>query len=133
MKKAIRLISFTKTKVEHTAPLFKKHNIIPFYDHIQHRRASFMWKIHNGFVQTPLSTIFTKNLHNDQKYVLPFPKTNRDKNSFEYTCVKAWNLVPDNIRNSSTLNSFNYKYKRHLLGYPPAKVTETFTTDKIND
>ena len=116
IKKAIRVISFAKTKVEHTAPLFKKHNILPFHDHIQHRRASFMWKIHNEYIQSPVSTIFTKNLHNDQRYVLPLPKTEKDKKSFEYTCVKAWNMVPENIKQTSTLNGFNYKYKRHLLG-----------------
>ena len=81
-----------------------------------------MWKLCNGFIQNPLNTIFTKNLQNDRKYVLPFPKTERDKNSFEYTCVKAWNLVPDNIRDSSTLNCFKCNYKRHLLGYPPAQL-----------
>ena len=126
IKKAIRLISFTKTKVEHTAPLFKKHNILPFFEHIQHRRASFMWRLQNGFIQNPLNTIFTKNRLNEQKYVLPFPKSEKDKNSFEYSCVKAWNLVPENIRKSSTLNSFNYKYKRHLLGYPPTKIVKNF-------
>ena len=132
IKKAIRLISFTKTKVDHTAPLFKKHNILPFYEHIQHRRASFMWKMHNGYIQNPLNTIFTKNLQNDQKYVLPLPKTEKDKNSFEYTCVRAWNLVPEAIRNSSTLNSFKYNYKRHLLGYPPSKVNRIFPNQQYN-
>ena len=119
IKKAIRIISFSKTKVEHTAPLFKKHNILPFYDHIQHRRASFMWKIQNGYIQTPLNNIFTKNAQNEQKYVLPFPKNEKDKRSFEYQCVKAWNMVPESIRKITTLNGFNYRYKRHLLGFPP--------------
>ena len=132
IKKAIRLISFSKTKVEHTAPLFKKHNILPFYDHIQHRRASFMWKLCNGFIQNPLNTIFTKNLQNDSKYVLPFPKIEKDKNSFEYTCVKAWNLVPKNIRDSSTLNTFNYNYKRHLLGYPQPQVNRIYRNQNRN-
>ena len=42
IKKAIRVISFSKTKYDHTSPLFKNHNILPFYDHIQLRRASLM-------------------------------------------------------------------------------------------
>jgi len=49
VKKAIRIISFSKTKYDHTAPLFKKHNILPFYDHIRLKKALFMWKTAHGY------------------------------------------------------------------------------------
>ena len=53
---------------------------------------------------------FYKNLHNDQKYVQSLPKYMKDKNSFEYSCLKPWNnTVPENIRKSTTLKGFYHK------------------------
>ena len=96
-------------------PYLKKHKILPFHEHIQLRRASFMWKIYHGYVNSPLSKLFIKNLHNEQKYVLPQPKTERDKNQLVYTCVKAWNAVPEDIREVTLCKSFTSKYKDFLV------------------
>ena len=71
MKKAIRLISFAKTKVDHTAPLFKKHDILPFRDLVNLKKASFMWQITRGYTPSVFNTFFSKNLHNPLRFVLP--------------------------------------------------------------
>ena len=131
LKKAVRMISFAKTKVEHTEPLFKKHKLLNFNDHVQFRRASFMWKVHNGYISQVLCQNFIKNQQNESKYVLPLPKNEKDKQSLVYSCVKAWNLVPENIRLTTTLNGFNYKYKRLLLGLPPANIGNNNTNQNI--
>ena len=115
IKKAIRVISFSNTKYDHTLPLFKNHNILPFYDHIQLRRASLMWKIHNGYIKSPFSKLFIKNLRNEQRYVLPQIKNERDKTQFVYTCVKAWNAVPDDIKKNTLFKCFTSKYKDYLV------------------
>ena len=117
IKKAIRVISFAKTKYDHTEPFFKQHKILPFYKHIQLRRASFMWKVSNGFVHPPICDIFAKNPH-DGKYLLPHVKADYEKNHFHYSCVKAWLQVPDEIKQVSTVSCFNLRYKDHLLGNP---------------
>ena len=115
VKKAIRVISFSKTKYDHTSPLFKKHNILPFHDHVQLRRASLMWKLHNGYINSPISKLFIRNLQNEQKYVLPQPGSERGKTQFVYTCVKAWNAVPEDIRKITLFKSFTSKYKDYLV------------------
>jgi hypothetical protein len=50
VKKAIRVVSFAQTKYEHTPPLFKSLKILPFPEHLQHRRACFMWKVKNEYI-----------------------------------------------------------------------------------
>ena len=74
-----------------------------------------MWKIYHGYIKSPLSKLFIKNLHNEQKYVLPQPKNERDKNQLVYTCVKAWNSVPEDIRETTLCKSFASKYKDFLV------------------
>ena len=61
VKKGIRIISFPKTKYDHTAPLFKKHNILPFYDHICLKKALLMWKTAHGYSPSVINHLFTKN------------------------------------------------------------------------
>ena len=113
IKKAIRVISFSKTKYDHTPPLFKQHKVLPFHEHIKLRKACFMWKMHNGYINSPITNIFTKNLHNLQKYVLP----HGDRNSFEHTCVKTWNAVPEKIKNITFYKTFTVQYKEYLLSH----------------
>ena len=60
IKKAIRVLSF-KNKYEHTVPLFKDHQILPFECQIKHKQAIFMWKLHNGYIPPPISELFTLN------------------------------------------------------------------------
>ena len=43
LKKAIRIISFAKTKYDHTEPFFKKHRILPLTEQINYRKSIFMW------------------------------------------------------------------------------------------
>ena len=110
IKKAIRTISFAKTKYDHTSPLFKQHKILPFFQLVEHRKASFLWKISQGLIPSPTSNIFTKNQRNPLHYVLPLPNQ-----ILEYTCVKAWNAVPENQKQITNLKTFNSKLREHLL------------------
>ena len=75
-----------------------------------------MWKIHYGYIKTPILKLFTKNLQNEQKYVLPHPRNEKGKNQFVYTCVKAWNTVPEDIKKITLFKSFTTRYKEFLLG-----------------
>ena len=80
VKKAIRLISFSKTKYDHTSPLFKQHSILPFPELITYKKAIFMWRAAHSFApQTFISSLFTKNQHNPLHFIrfpsLPMRKT----------------------------------------------------------
>ena len=114
VKAAVRLISF-KNKYEHTKPLFLQHGILPFTDLIKYKKANLLWKIRNGYIQTPLSDVFVRNSYNTLRFNLPAVKCDSDKNKISFSCIKYWNSIPLYIRNASTLNSFNDKHKKYLL------------------
>ena len=115
MKKAIRLISFAKTKFDHTTPLFKKHKILPFRELEKLKKASLMWQVTHGYSPPTITNLFTKNQHNPLRFVLPRVKNDHDKLLFDYSCIKAWNLFSDTIKSSSTFSSFKSKAKSQLL------------------
>ena len=115
LKKAIRIISFAPTMYDHTDPLFKQHNILPFHKHVSLRKAIFMWKLAHGYQPGVISNLFTENLHNQQKFVLPHPRNESAKSYFVYSCIKEWTVVPDTLKNTSTLSNFTLKYKTLLL------------------
>ena len=115
LKKAIRVISFAPTMYDHTDPLFKQHNILPFHKHVSLRKAIFMWKLAHGYQPGVISNLFTQNLHNQYKFVLPHPRNESAKSYFVYSCIKEWSVVPDTLKIISTLSNFSLKYKTHLL------------------
>ena len=115
VKKAIRIISFAKTKYDHTIPYFIQHKILPFRELIKLRRATFMLKIKHGYLSNILTNLFTLNMHNQKRFVLPRPKNNREKLLLVYTCTSIWNSIPENIRDLTTHGAFTKMYKEHLL------------------
>ena len=70
MKKGIRTISFSKTKYDHTVPLFKKHEILPFSELLIFKKASLMWQVTHGYTPLPITNLFERNQHNRLRYVL---------------------------------------------------------------
>ena len=96
-------------------PIFIKYKILPFKAHVQLRKAIFMWKLTQGYAPDVIFNLFTPNLHNELKFVLPFTNNEKGKKYFVYTCIKEWNCVPDTIKSSTTFTSFRDKYKTHLL------------------
>ena len=115
IKKAIRVTSFSKTKYEHTTPLFKQQKVLPFYEYVCLRKASFMWKIAKGCLPLNINAIFTPNMRNHQRFVLPHSRTEHDKRLLEYSCIEAWNSVPTKFKEISNFKLFTMKYKEHLL------------------
>ena len=115
IKKAIRVISFSKTKYAHTAPLFKRHKILPFHDQIKLKKATLMWKIANGYVPPPVCNLFTSNSRDSHKFILPKTKNDHDKMVLEYSCITVWNTVPNSLKQLTNLKAFSNNYKEHLL------------------
>ena len=115
MKKGIRTISFSKTKYDHTVPLFKKHEILPFSELLIFKKASLMWQVTHGYTPLPITNLFERNQHNRLRYVLPRVKADYEKNRLVYSCIKSWNLFSDSIKNTSTFSSFKSKCKKQLL------------------
>ena len=115
IKKAIRTISFSKTKYDHTSPLFKKHEILPFFDLVQLKKASLMWQVTHGYAPSTISNLFTRNQQNQLRFVLPRIKNEHDKLLLVYSSIKSWNLFTDSIKSTSTFSSFKAKCKKQLL------------------
>ena len=113
VKKAVRIMSF-KNKYEHTAPLFKKFEILSFDFHVQHKQAVFMWKLSNELILPPISNLFSKNTYNSSKFNLP--KSNVSQKAITFSGVKLWNSgITESLKNKSTLKSFSSAYKKALL------------------
>ena len=115
MKKAIRIISYSKTRFEHTDPLYKQHKILNFSQLITLRKATFMWKVQYGYQPITLSRLFVANTQNPLKFVLPHPKNDKDKLQIITSSIKAGNTVPDVIKPITIYSSFVRKYKEYLI------------------
>ena len=74
-----------------------------------------MWKLAHGYIPDTITNLFTANLQNEYKFVLPHPKNERAKSFFVYSCIKEWNCVPDSLKILTTLSNFTAKYKTHLI------------------
>ena len=115
VKRVIRIMSF-KNKYEHTQPLFKQLNILPFELQIKHKLAIFMWKLSNNLIHPPLSNLFSRNEHNPIKYNLPRAVTEYSKRALTYSGIRIWNTeLTESHRNITSLKLFNYKYKNYLM------------------
>ena len=115
---AIRIISFAQTKYDHTEPFFKKHRILPFKNQVTYRKAVFMWKVFNGYAPNILSEFFVINEQNITKFVQPRPPNDTAKEFLIYSCVSAWNCLPDALRSVTIYTAFTRNLKKHLLGEP---------------
>ena len=118
LKKAIRIISFAQTKYDHTKPFFEKHRILPFKEQVTYRKAIFMWKVTHGYAPKILTQFFVANEQNTSKFVQPRPPNDTAKVYFVYSCVLAWNNLPDALRNTTIYTAFSRNLKKHLLGEP---------------
>ena len=115
MKKAIRTISFSRTKFDHTAPLLIKHKILPFSDLVTFKKASLMWQVAHGYAPLSITNLFKRNQHNQLRFILPKIKKEHDKLLFVYSSIKAWNSFNDSLKGTSTYSSFKAKCKTKLL------------------
>ncbi len=102
-KKAIRIISKAKYR-DHTGPLFRKENILPYDKLIQYACTMFMHSVHHKYAPKSFSSMFKPvenqqiNLRNDQLKIfdLPFPRTEKFKKSPEYLLSDIWNKTDYN-------------------------------------
>jgi hypothetical protein len=129
-KTAIRIISDAKYN-SHTAPLFKKQNILPLDALIKTSQV----KVFHHFINNKLPTSFaetwspnraryeaagTVGLRNEDDYHIPFARTNQLQRFPLTTLPKTWNDLPVNLKLITNHNSF-------------ASAVKTFYLDSIPD
>ena len=78
-----------------------------------------MFKTLNGFVPSYLKDLFVttdpkyKLRNQENKLLLPKPRTNFSKNSFSYNGARLWNSLPTEIQTTVSLNKFKNDIGRH--------------------
>ena len=126
IKKAIRILSFSKTMYDHTESLFQNHKILPFDQLVVFRKATLMWKVSHGHAPKVISQLFTRNQQITHRFVIPHVRNDKSKLYFETSCIMAWNSVPDSLKSTFTYNKFIQKFKNYL--FDPTTDTTTNPT-----
>ena len=119
-KRAIRAI--TKSNyLAHTQPLFKKLKILNIYDINKLQLASFMFSYSKQLLPNNFdeyfeynSNINQYNTRNTNKMYVPFYHYNFSRTTVSFKGPQSWNLLPDDLKESSTIRS-GKKYKSYLL------------------
>ena len=117
-KKAIKIINFVKVR-EHIDQPFKTNNILPFDRLRALAMTKFIWKTANNLIDCKHlleQNQITESERDNQKYLIPYRNTLIAKNSVFYSGIIEWNKVPDNIKSSTSLQSFNKSCKEHMVG-----------------
>ena len=119
-KKAIRSISLNKNETFDNC--LKNLSLLPLDSMTKLRRGIFMWKLNSDYLPKPSCSWFNINstpVYNRRplkKFSLPLPRTEFAKRHHTFTSVKLWNSeIPNDIKASTSLNSFKTKFKKFLV------------------
>ena len=121
-KKAIRIITFFASR-EHTSPLFKKLNLLKFYDIVYVNTAFFVHQYSNAKLPDVFSDFFTliRTQHNyntrlasRSTYSLPSVRTNYGKFRVRFIGTQIWNDIDESFKTLS-IYTFKQKLKRKII------------------
>ena len=85
--------------------------------------AILMFKVKNDIAPTYIKHMFRMqhtpyDMRDNEKLILPhFNTVNFGKNSIKYYGAKLWNMLPVDIKNSASLNTFKSAVNKWLLNY----------------
>jgi hypothetical protein len=135
-KAAIRIITNSKYNA-HTAPLFRKLNILPLPLLIQYSFINIVHRHHHNklpqglwnmwrTVRSRLDIADARTLRNEGDYICPFVRTDQLLR-FPYALApKFWNDLPLDLKNISNFNTFQANLKTHLLSNLTTNCTRLF-------
>ena len=120
-KRAVRIISKTSYD-SHTMPLFYKLNILPVSLLYDYQVICFMYSYNNNMLPETFDNLFVQNksIHkyntrSANDYRVQYGKTSFTNSNFICRAPELWNVLPNNIKQCSTINNFKSKLKKHLL------------------
>ena len=119
-KRVIRILSGS-SYYAHTTPLFKQMKILKLADLHIFNYQIFMFKTLklNSFPDIKRKIIAIQSNHRyttrNENLKLPYIRCELCKNSMIYQGITFWNLLPNEIRNVSTLVLYRRKCKNYLL------------------
>ena len=118
-KRAIRLL-FGACRLDHTAPLFKRSNLLTFTDLIKLKTAVFMYKAYH--------CILPENIY--RNFVMKYVKhRTRTKQQLVRSCVSSnvismslcvyvvtlWNALRTEINSKNSVNAFKKSYTKYII------------------
>ena len=114
-KRIIRIITFSEF-CAHTAPIFKKTNIMSIYNLQIYSTGLFIFKCLRGFYPIYFAELFQRNMTNRTEYNLRsiFCRTQFSQFSIKSAGPRLWNQLPANIKKSKILHQFKIMMKRYL-------------------
>ena len=120
-KKSVRII-FNSHYLSHSAPLFKKYNLLNVYDIYLLEVCTFMYKEFNNKLPDIFHKYFNqqKNLHRYQTrhaedYKIPHFKTNFARKTIRATGPIKWNLTEKHVKEAKTIKHFRNKIKKNII------------------
>ena len=122
MNSAARLITGIK-KCEHISDALRNLHWLPIECRIKFKILLTVYKSLNGLAPDYLSALIdvrrpTRSLRSSDKLLLNVPKINTvtyGQRAFSYVAATLWNSIPDNIRNSVTVEIFKTRLKTFLF------------------
>ena len=122
MNSAARLITGIK-KYEHISDALRNLHWLPIECRIKFNILLTVYKSLNGLAPDYLSALIdvrrpTSSLRSSDKLLLNVPKINTvtyGQRAFSYVAATLWNSIPDNIRNSVTVEIFKTRLKTFLF------------------
>lgn len=122
-KRAARLI----LKADFMTPsntMFQQLGWLTFPNRVQYHTCIMVYKAINGQAPEYLSNLLVKSSESHSKSLrsgdredlrVPFSRTSYYERSFSITGAKAWNSLPNHVRQSSDLNSFKTSLRTYIM------------------
>ena len=117
-KKALRAI-FGLPYNSHTNDIFKENGLLKITDIYRTNLLCHLYKIRNmpanydaSLHPRLMSTIHSYSTRNSNNLEIPRYNKATSQSSFLFQSAKEWNIIPENIRNSSSLASFKSNLRR---------------------
>lgn len=108
---------FTIPRRSHITPFLNRNNLI----NMQSRRSLHYASLLFGIIlyKTPAylydKLLFSNRIRTSSILCCPSHRTAAFRGSFSYASSKCWNNIPPPLKKCSSLHSFKYNYKKHLL------------------
>ena len=127
LKKTVRIVTFSDYRC-HSEPIFKLLNLLKFSDLISLSLLKFVFRWKNKLLPACFSNYYdflsdthshqTRQSSNDNIFLTHKRSDQFGKRSIKYSGALLWNLVPYEIKSSSSLSIFSKKIKQYMIdGY----------------
>ena len=122
--KAGQVLTGVKYKEADHSSMLKDLNILNVHQLIKLDAVSIIYQTENSLVPNNVKTWFTKciSVHSyntraaaEGNFVIPKIRKEKGKQAFIVSGAKLWNEVPDLVKRSQSIESFQEKYKKYLL------------------